>query len=150
MTEKRFGLSFNTQISFYRDKKIAYLSQPSLHNGYSHVTWLLGLPPASQRMLSFTGGGSPCCLLVEQPPCALHATSKIGSCYYETRTELKQMALKRYFKKPHFHQHVQCCLCKGYFLDSVAVCRAVTDVGLGLKSSEASHVEMQLFDVWHR
>lgn len=44
------------------------------------------------------------------------------------------MALKRCFKKLHFHHHVQCFFCEGHFSDSAAVCKTVTDLEHGLKS----------------
>lgn len=82
------------------------------------------------RALRLSGVPLPALLLVEKPPCTLHATSKIGSCYYETRTGAKQMALKRCFKKPHFHQHVWGFLCKGHFFFPLSHAKALLIWGL--------------------
>lgn len=120
ITEERFGLSFVLGFPYTGGKNphiylYMYITESALDNGYIHVAWLWCgclLPPApsvpaAEGMLStrFTGGCSPHSLLVVQPLCTLHATSRIGSCYYETGAEVKQMALKRCFKKPRFHQH---------------------------------------------
>lgn len=140
---QRTGLDLSPYLSFTYTgtKQPQNKSKPSVISVLPGSPWLSpatsAFRPSCQRgcwTLRFAGDGSLWCLLVEQPPCTLHAASKIGSCYYEARDEVKQMALKRCSKKLHFHQHVQCFFCKGHFYYSAAVCKAVTDLGHGLNS----------------
>lgn len=94
--------------------------------------------PCCQRgfqALRFTEGDSPLLLLVEKSPCTSHATSKIGSCYYETPPKSS-----RWHCRGVSRNSINIPVCsifsrRAVFITQFAiVCYIVTDLGSGIKS----------------